>query len=219
MPGRISPARRSFLAAAGSLLALLVLIAWLSGIGGPHDAGAGLVSVLYILITAAPPALAYLVGAIGLGSLFIPCTRHAAAPHAIQSALGLALMLSLSHALGALGLLSGTTGLILGGAPVLLGIVLLARRLMRHASARGEIAGLIPWQVLAGLPAVALLLVAACSPPGWLWESEARGYDVLEYHLRLPQEWIAAGRIRPTDHNVYSYLPGHVESAFVHPPP
>jgi hypothetical protein len=65
-----------------------------------------------------------------------------------------------------------------------------------------------------GLPALAVLLVAAANTPGWLWDSEAGGYDALSYHLQLPQEWLMAGRIRPLAHNVYSYLPGYVESAF-----
>ena len=54
---------------------------------------------------------------------------------------------------------------------------------------------MLPWSVLLALPGLALLLTAACSPPGWLWGGsgadpvgEARGYDALEYHLQLPQE-------------------------------
>ncbi|MBL9032945.1 MAG: glycosyltransferase family 39 protein [Phycisphaerae bacterium] len=60
------------------------------------------------------------------------------------------------------------------------------------------------------------MLVAAANPPGWLWASEAGGYDALSYHLQLPREWLAMGRIQPLAHNVYSFLPSYVESAFVH---
>ena len=67
-----------------------------------------------------------------------------------------------------------------------------------------------------GVPALALLLVAASSPPGWLWDSEGRGYDALEYHLQLPQEWLRMGRLAPLEHNVYSFLPGYIEAAFYH---
>jgi hypothetical protein len=73
-----------------------------------------------------------------------------------------------------------------------------------------------PAAAVVAIPAVAIMLVAACNPPGWLWESEAGGYDVLEYHLQLPQEWIRLGRLQPLDHNVYSFLPGYVEAAFYH---
>jgi hypothetical protein len=199
------------------MLALLAMLAWTSSIGGPHGPAAGLVSVLYILLTSGPPALAYILGAIGLGMLFRPWTRHATDAASIECGLGLALMLSLSHGLGVLGLLSGTPGMILGGGAVLAGIVLLARRIMDHIRRTGGIvAGTVPWPVLLALPSAAVLLTAASIPPGWLWNSEHGGYDALSYHLQLPQEWIEQGRIWPQPHNVYSYLPGYIESAFVH---
>ncbi|MCB9837594.1 MAG: hypothetical protein H6808_12800, partial [Phycisphaera sp.] len=56
----------------------------------------------------------------------------------------------------------------------------------------------------------------ACSPPGWLWASEFGGYDVLSSHLELPKEWLATGRVWPVEHNVYSYLPSSMESAYLH---
>ncbi|MDX2146140.1 MAG: hypothetical protein SFZ23_01355 [Planctomycetota bacterium] len=67
--------------------------------------------------------------------------------------------------------------------------------------------------IVAALP-VAILLVAASSPPGWLWDSEFRGFDALSYHLQLPLDWLAQGRVWPVEFNVYSYLPGMLESAF-----
>ena len=54
-------------------------------------------------------------------------------------------------------------------------------------------------------PAVAVLLVAACSAPGWLWASEFGGYDALSYHLQLPKEWLHLKKITTLDHNVYSH--------------
>ncbi|HEV7785689.1 MAG TPA: hypothetical protein VGQ28_10165, partial [Thermoanaerobaculia bacterium] len=66
------------------------------------------------------------------------------------------------------------------------------------------------------LPA-AVILVAAANPPGWLWSSsEAAGYDVLEYHLQLPQEWAAGERLWPLKHNVYSFLPSYLEAGYTH---
>jgi hypothetical protein len=210
-------ARWSLAAAIAGVVALTAAVGWVSSIGGPHDAKAGLVSVLYLLVVAGPPVLAYMLGAIGLGSLFSRWTRASRDRLAIDSGLGLALMLTLSHGLGVAGLLSGTVGVVFGGGAVLLGIVLLARRVMaRIRSAGGVVPGTFAWPVLLAVPALALLLTAACNVPGWLWDSEHHGYDALSYHLQLPQEWIETGRIWPSHHNVYSYLPGYVESAFYH---
>lgn len=70
------------------------------------------------------------------------------------------------------------------------------------------------WAWLIGVPGLALLLVAACCPPGTMWAVEAFGYDVTSYHLQIPKEWAAAGQMVELEHNVYGYLPGLMESAF-----
>ncbi len=75
-----------------------------------------------------------------------------------------------------------------------------------HGSSAAPFLALVP---------IALMFLAASQPPGWLWDSEFGGFDSLSYHLQLPQEWIAAGRLNPVDHNVYSYLPSYVESVFM----
>lgn len=74
--------------------------------------------------------------------------------------------------------------------------------------------GLMWW--LTACPVIALLLVAATNAPGWLWSSEAYGYDVLSYHLQLPKEWYELGSITSLEHNVYSFLPSYVEAAYYH---
>src|SRR5690606_21975160 len=66
------------------------------------------------------------------------------------------------------------------------------------------------------LPAIAVMIVAACNPTGWLWPGEGNGYDALSYHLQLPHEWIARGSLAPLEHNIYSYLPSYIEAAFMH---
>ncbi|RMH14745.1 MAG: hypothetical protein D6695_00350, partial [Planctomycetota bacterium] len=66
------------------------------------------------------------------------------------------------------------------------------------------------------IPAACILLIAASNPPGSLWDSEFGGYDALSYHLQLPQEWLIAGQLAPLEHNVYSFLPGYMESAYLH---
>lgn len=64
-------------------------------------------------------------------------------------------------------------------------------------------------------PVGAMLLVAALTPPGVLWQDEPHPYDVLSYHLQLPREWLELGRIRPLQHNVFSYFPLNVEMHYL----
>ncbi|MEM1446625.1 MAG: hypothetical protein AAGF84_11245 [Planctomycetota bacterium] len=61
---------------------------------------------------------------------------------------------------------------------------------------------------------VALLTVAVTLPAGSLWSTEAFGYDVLSYHLNLPRQWIEAGAMIETEHDVYGYLPSLIEVVF-----
>ena len=63
---------------------------------------------------------------------------------------------------------------------------------------------------------LAVLATAALVPPGWLWDTEFGGYDVLSYHLALPADWWTLGRMGPLTTNAYSGLPGGAESAFLH---
>ena len=68
--------------------------------------------------------------------------------------------------------------------------------------------------LLAAVPLGSAVLGAAL-PPGILWPSEARGYDVLEYHLAGPKEYLAAGRIGFLSHNVYTNMPSNVEMLYL----
>ena len=63
---------------------------------------------------------------------------------------------------------------------------------------------------------LAVLGAAALVPPGWLWDTEFGGYDVLSYHLALPTDWWTLGRMGPLTTNAYSGLPNAAESAFLH---
>ncbi|MCK5114774.1 MAG: glycosyltransferase family 39 protein, partial [Phycisphaerae bacterium] len=56
-------------------------------------------------------------------------------------------------------------------------------------------------------------LAGAVAPPGTIGLTNA--YDVLEYHLQVPREFIATGRIVPLNHNAYSYYPLGVEMLFL----
>jgi len=129
----------------------------------------------------------------------------------IQAAAGLAILFSLSEVLGVLGRLNSVTAI--GVCAVGLGLLGWQVTGAVRGGARIQVPGLV-WML--ACPAVAVLLVAAAMPPGWLWASEYGGFDALSYHLQLPQEWLALGRITPVEHNVYSYLPGYIEAAFTH---
>ncbi|MCL2647542.1 MAG: hypothetical protein FWD61_11145 [Phycisphaerales bacterium] len=71
------------------------------------------------------------------------------------------------------------------------------------------------WLLLLTALPIAMLLIAATFPPGTLWLSEGRGYDVLEYHLQLPREYAANNSTAPLPHNVYSYFPANVEMLYL----
>jgi hypothetical protein len=62
---------------------------------------------------------------------------------------------------------------------------------------------------------LAVALFGASLPPGVLWSGEARGYDVLEYHLQAPREYYDAGRIQFLLHNVYASFPQQMEMLYL----
>jgi hypothetical protein len=196
-------------------LAVLALIVWLAGRTGPdqpHAAG----RAVGVLLTAGPWAIGWLMAAVGFGwplrRLLAPGGRHGSA---IQIGLGVAVLLTLDAGLGALGLLQwgGSLG---AWALLLAGVALVAEQARRRLRRGGLSVWPQPWLIWTAAPAAAVLLLAACSAPGWLWASEFGGYDALSYHLQLPKEWLTLGRAQPLSHNVYSYLPGYVEGAYYH---
>ncbi len=201
--------RREVSAGVVALVALVLGIVLLAGLGAEDPLGSITGAVAAIASSGVFAAL-YVLGAWGLGGLARFGFAGSREASAIQLGVGLALMLTLSYGLGALGLLNPLTAI----ATVGLGLVLGAVQVVRTQVWRRV--GTLAWAPMCWLGGIALLAVASASPAGWLWGSEFGGYDALSYHLQLPQEWIAAGRIEPVTHNVYSYLPSYVESAFVH---
>lgn len=197
---------------------LLVLIAFAGSIGGPQGPGLALIVVLETLLRSGWPAAAYLLASWGMGSLVSRALQSRFAPgltSPIRFALGLAVMLTAAHVLGSLGLLNTWTaiGLCVVGLTGLVGQLLTSqgRKPLEHQTPAFQPP---PGWIWLGLPAIALLLTAAASPPGALWSSEYGAYDVLSYHLELPKEWLALGSTLPVDHNAYSFLPGSLEIAF-----
>ena len=129
--------------------------------------------------------------------------------------LGTAALLWLDSVLGTMGLLSAQTVAwgVLG-----VGILLLAWAIRTSSSrmAIGPGDGWLPPLSWAAAPALAVLFVAACSAPGWLWQTEFGGYDALSYHLQLPREWFIQGQIVTPTWNVYGGFPSFVEGAYLH---
>ena len=193
----------------GGPVVILALIGWLAGYG---RSAAGAAEAVWVLLTSLPWALGWLLAAVGLGW---PLRLRLAGGHpdglAIQVGLGVAAMMALDATLGPLGVLQwgGSLG---AWALIVIGLALVTEQLRRAA----RTAPVLPIVVWTAIPAVAVLLTAACSAPGWLWSSEFGGYDAMSYHLQLPAEWQGLGRIVPLEHNVYSWLPGYVEAAYYH---
>jgi hypothetical protein len=192
-------------------LVVVAVFVWLAGFSGPARGGAAL-DAAWVLLTSAPLALMWLLSAYGWGW---PLRRWLVGDipdgPAAQMGLGVAALLALDAGLGALGVLQ--CGGAIGAWVLLLAGPALA---ITQAARRRPRLPIPPWPVWAAAPAMATLVLAACSAPGWLWASEFGGYDALSYHLQLPKEWQALGSIVPLDHNVYSYLPGYVEAAYYH---
>ncbi len=173
---------------------------------------ATLASVVFVLISSSVAPGLYLIGSLGLGVLLQrSLMARTSFVWSMRAGLGLAAMLTVTHLMGILGVLT-FRGVAL--VPVIVGVAVIAREL--HKLRRKPIEPRASWVWLASVPALGVLLVAACSPPGWLWASEFGGYDALSYHLQLPQEWLAMGRVWPVEHNVYAYLPSYMEAAFLH---
>lgn len=73
----------------------------------------------------------------------------------------------------------------------------------------------LQYAYLALVPLVVLALWNASNAPGFLWSEEGYGYDILEYHLQLPKEYLLLGRIAYLPHNVYCAFPANVEMLYL----
>lgn len=199
----------------GAALVLAVGVGVLSQLGNAAPALLTVAVVMERLVFAGGAALAYILAAAGLGRFVRPWLGGSVNALAVQSAAGLAVLLWLSHLLGWVGLLGGAAGSYVAGAVILAGVSLAGHQFFTWIRA-GGFEPRMPALGILGSVGAAVLVVAACNPPGWLWDSEFGGYDAMSYHLALPQEWLAQGRLAPLENNVYSFLPGYVEAAFMH---
>jgi len=199
------------------VVATLTLIASWSG-GGSESV---LITGLKVAGRSGITTVAWLLAAIGWGAWCLRLTPRrlrselGPLPRLLAAAgMGAPLLLWLASALGTAGLLDGTTGwaLVVVG---LIGLVM-AVRTSNDREGIGLSDGWLPGLSWASAPALAVLLLASASAPGWLWRTEFGGYDALSYHLQLPREWVEAGRIFTPTWNVYGGLPNLVESGYFH---
>lgn len=202
-----------------SWLFLLLLLMTVSAMLLNHGA-APWVELAYRLFTDGIVLATWLVSAVGVGSVVVlllvrQSSRDGTPLFLVASfAAGVGVLSLVVLLLGLAGWLTATTAWAL----VVVGPLLLAvpatRRAVRPPRTSGS-AVRIHVAVLSLAPVAAMWLVAAMTPPGILWRDEPHPYDVLSYHLQLPREWLELGRIRPLEHNVFSFFPLNVEMHYL----
>lgn len=193
---------------------LLAALAGAASFGGPQGPLLGLYGVVDMIVRAGWVVVLIAAASYGWGvliqSVAVPGTAFR---HELRAGLGLAVLFAAWHLAGIIGLLNPMVAWL----TVAIGIVpcgAVLARLIRSDNPSAEVVRCPPGWAWVGLPGLAVLLAAACSPPGALWSSEFGGYDALSYHLPLPQAWLLDGRVWPFEHVVYSYLPSYMESGF-----
>lgn len=183
-------------------------IVLMRGEGGPW--GARVIALIENLILAGWAPALYLIAGAGYGRLIRRWIPAGSGRWCIELGFGLTALLSLTHLVGMLGFLTSVSAWVITGIGAMLWLPSLGG--LRLSSPVERVSPIHVAIVCGGM----LALVMACNPPGVLWGSEYGGFDALSYHLQLPREWIEQGRVWPSDHNVYSYLPSYIESAYAH---
>ncbi len=176
--------------------------------------------VLLLLLTDGLMAALVLAAATLGGWTILPLLRFGSLPPRWQLLLGAGLGLGL---LSILVLSLGVAGVL--GRPAWIGILTafavagLVRAALQTRSARPSTkpaASTAPsWLWLLVCPFLALCVLVASVPPGYLWAEEGNGYDVLEYHLGMPKEYLEAGQITYAPHNVYANFPANIEMLYL----
>jgi len=201
---------------AGIVLTLL-LIAMIAGSQMP-DVLTTLCNVSWALVVLAPATM--------LGLAVTRALKNSAVITASPWPDGWRLVIAAAIGLGLLGLLTlglGSLHLLDGWMPALLLLACAAagypatRELIRNWDREIWRQGLSKRHtlVLLACAPLACMLVAASIPPGGLWHTEGFGYDVQEYHLQLPKQFLENNSTMPVAGNVYSYFPLNVEMLYV----
>ncbi|MGC8540519.1 MAG: hypothetical protein ACP5QA_07800 [Phycisphaerae bacterium] len=132
----------------------------------------------------------------------------------LSAALGMGALSLATLALGSFGLISGSAcgGLLIisaaAGYPFARQLKPELQFLLRPMQRRD-------WLILLGCIPIAVLLIAATFPAGTLWHTEGNGFDVLEYHLQLPRQFLALHSTAPVHENIYSYMPLNMEMLYL----
>lgn len=166
---------------------------------------------VFVLLTTLPFVLAFWLSAFGWGWVVRPLFNHGMTPGeraVTQMAAGAAVLMLLQWLTAWLIAMNAIAAWSL----VIVGIVLSIVSLMRAVRVEALLALALPPSALLVAVPLGLLCVAASCPPGVLWSVEAFGYDVLSYHLQVPREWLAEGRMIALPHNVFGYLPALLET-------
>ncbi len=193
----------------GTVFALILLSMGMGGSIGDRIIGA----VFTMLNSFWLPAI-YLIGSLGIGRIARRWAGARSTRWVIELGIGLTITLSLTHGLGVLGVLNPISAWIITG----IGCLFVGFDLRAHTSQLNASIGRVTISI-AGIGFVigsVLVVAMSLNPPGVLWDSEFGGYDAMSYHLQLPREWFEMGRIWPSEHNVYSFLPGYFEGAYLH---
>jgi len=194
--------------ASAAVVAIVAALYWVSPV------------VFYIVLTEIPAVLGIFLASLTVGCLpvrwLVP--KLTISQRLVASwALGSGLLATLILLAGLAGLLSRTLWLIavIALAAVALGILY---KNLRRTAAEKVVYEFGRWWALLLLvifPFAVMALAAATVPPGFLWSAEGGGYDVLEYHLQVPNEWYHAGRIEFLPHNAYANLPANAEMFYL----
>jgi hypothetical protein len=215
-PTRPSPGSRGTLALVSAVLFAVCLV---------YYTAASLPDVVYRLLTDGPLLLAWLLAAWGYGWLALDPAgllgRQREATllrHVTRIAAGLGILSLLTLGLGLAGVLNQLTAIALLAGGFVVVIVAIAMRRAARVPASDAMSGWFGrsagphWLLLVLVPFAAIGVAGGLVPPGVLWGADdPAGYDVVEYHLQVPREWLDAGRIFPLEHNVFSYFPFNVE--------
>ena len=201
----------------GYFLIAIVFLCLLISAGSGGATVDRIIAFWFILLNSSWIPILYLIGSLGVGRIARPWIYDHASRWVIELGIGLTLTLSLSHALGLMGWLHPINAWIITGGGCLLALTDLRNvpdklDLLNHRV--GQLAFSIPGACF--VLGCVLVLAMSSNPPGASWDSEFGSYDALSYHLELPREWHELGSIWPSEHNVYSFLPGYFEAAYLH---
>ncbi len=132
----------------------------------------------------------------------------------LSAALGLGVLSLATLALGSCGLISGPVCAALLLAAVAIGYPF-ARQLRPELEFLRLPISRRHWSILLACIPIAVLFIAVTFPAGTLWHTEGNGFDVLEYHLQLPRQFLELHSTAPVKGNIYSYLSLNMEMLYL----